>query len=74
MWLYWNFSVKLGEPSGGADVGDIVECRVSITNDVLAGKVDFVNPALTVHQTSKEIQIKLNRSSFTKGSPHQYLH
>ena len=57
----------MGQPSGGSTLGEVVECRVYVTHDVLSGKIDFEKTSLTAHQTSEEIKIPIRRSQFTSG-------
>ena len=48
-------------------MGEIAECRVFVTHDVLAGKIEFVKNSIESHQTAKEIKIPIKRTQFTKG-------
>ena len=59
--------MKLGQPSGGASVGDNVECRITVTNDILPGKIDFEKPAIVIKQTDEEIVVPLKRTQYTEG-------
>ena len=66
--MQWFFSVTLVQPSGGASLGENVECRITVTNDILPGKIDFASPTLSAKQTDEEIVVKLIRSQYTEGN------
>ena len=59
--------LTLGEPSGGASLGEIVECRITVTNDILPGKIDFASQTVSAKQTDEEIVIQLVRSQLLAG-------
>ena len=61
------YSIKLGQPSGGASLGENVECRITVTNDVLPGKIDFASPTISAKQTDEKLKIKLIRSQYLEG-------
>ena len=61
-------SVTLGQPSGGASLGENIECRVTVTNDILPGKVDFEKPVIVLKQTDEEIVVPLKRTQYIEGS------
>ena len=59
--------MTLGEPSGGASLGENVECRITVTNDILPGKIDFASSTVSAKQTDEEIVIQLVRSQLLAG-------
>ena len=58
----------MGQPSGGASLGENVECRITVTNDILPGKIDFASPNISAKQTDEEIVVKIIRSQYTEGN------
>ena len=48
-------------------MGENVECRITVTNDILPGKIDFASPTISAKQTDEEIVVKLIRSQYTEG-------
>ena len=61
------YRITLGEPSGGASLGENVECRITVTNDILPGKIDFASPKVSAKQTDEKLKIKLIRSQYLEG-------
>ena len=61
------YRITLGEPSGGASLGENVECRITVTNDILPGKIDFASPKVSAKQTDEKLKIKLVRSQYLEG-------
>ena len=49
-------------------MGENIECRITVTNDVLPGKIDFASPTISAKQTDEEIVVKITRSQFTEGN------
>ena len=54
-------------------MGENVECRITVTNDILPGKINFASPAVSAKQTDEEIVVKIIRSQYTEGKNNEKL-
>ena len=66
--LHQQYSVTLGQPSGGSTLNDVIECHVTVSHDVMCGKVEFDKNVVKVVQTDGEISIPIKRSFYTEGN------
>ena len=48
-------------------MGENVECRILVVNDILPGKIDFASPTISAKQTDEEVVVKILRSDYTEG-------